>query len=287
VLGSFTGVCYVLTFALFLESPWIEKVRPGTLDTLSKAIRSYSRATNLPQPQVGGSINASVVPSIEGRCDIEEKIISNAEVFLRKSLLEKPYDEIPITDELTCTKRFIFIVKLWPYMVPLFLLYWWQYSIQVGAWSTVAFNPSQISDHNARDKGYKHLNLSYQCAVFLARSCGSYLKANLCVLWILPVLQLGFLIFFIFNAAGENFVKGWILLVPAFCVGFIAGYFYVNAFCMLTYRLPKKFHEFALFSASQANSIGIMAANICSLYIQWCLFKANSIEDQAGGSCPF
>jgi len=102
----------------------------------------------------------------------------------------------------------------------------------------------------------------------------------------MPVLQLGFLIFFIVNAAGNNYLEGWILLLPAFCVGLLGGAVYVNGYCMLTRNLPKKHHELALSSACQADSIGILSANICSLYIQWCLFKANGIEEQAGGSCP-
>merc|ERR1719320_119922 len=232
-----------------------------------------------------GSLNPSIVASNESPSVINE-VLSETENDLRESLIEKPKDDIPITDQLTYKERFLFIVSLWPYMVPLFLVYYFEYCIQAGAWSTVAFDPSKISDENARDQAYKHLNLLYQCGVFLSRSSGSYLKASLCTLWTMPALQCGFLIFFIINAAGSNLWVGWSLLLPAFCVGLLGGAVYVNAYCMVTRNLPKKFHEFALSSASQADSIGIMLANVTSLYIQWCLFKANGIADQAGGRCP-
>jgi len=150
----------------------------------------------------------------------------------------------------------------------------------------VTFNPSDISDHYAREEAYKYLNLLYQCGVFVSRSTASFLKANLFTLWTMPVLQLAFLIFFIINADGTELLKGWILLLPAFFVGLVAGALYFSYFVILTRKLPKKLHELALSSACQATNIGMLFANVCSLYIQWCLFKSNSIEDQAGGKCP-
>jgi len=279
LLGSFLALLYLLAF-LLLEPPWIDNVRGGVNKKL--ALQPIPLET---QEYGEKSRNPSTVASIESQNIIKE-VFSDSEISVRESLIKKPNDDVPITDQLTCWERFKFIASLWPYMVPLFLVYYSEYCIQAGAWSTVAFDPSQISDHESRKNAYQDLNLLYQCGVFLSRSSGSYLKANLCTLWTMPLLQCGFLIFFIINAAGNNFWVGKSLMAPAFCVGLLGGAVYVNAYCMLTRKLPKKFHELALSSASQADSIGIMLANITSLYIQWCLFKANGIADQAGGRCP-
>jgi len=280
LVGSLLPLCYVFTFFFLLEPPWIDNVRG------KNSVASSRVTTTVGETQKFDSYRTiTILPKLESR-NVNENTNTRAASNLKESLLKKPEDDVPVTEKLTCKERFVFIAGLWPYMVPLFLVYWSEYSIQAGAWSTVAFNPSQIAIDSARNQAYKYLNLLYQCGVFFSRSFGSYLKANLCTLWIMPMLQVGFLIFFILNAAGNNYVKGWILLLPAFCVGLIGGAVYVNAYCMLTRDFPKKLHELALSSTSQADSIGIMLSNICSLYIQWCLFKANGIEEQAGGTCP-
>jgi hypothetical protein len=50
--------------------------------------------------------------------------------------------------------------------------------------------------------------------------------------------------------------------------------------------LPESIAEFALSSASVADSFGILVADISGLYIQSCLYDVNGIQG-AVVSCPF
>jgi len=182
IVGSLLPICYVFTFFLLLEPPWIDNVRGKRSLASSEVTTNLLRESEFLETQKFDSSRGEGVLPQRGYRGSEDKISSNLANNVREFLREKPEHDIPITGQLTCKERFLFIAGLWPYMVPLFLVYWSEYSIQAGAWSTVAFNPSQISDHNARDKAYKYLNLLYQCGVFFSRSSGSYLKANLCTL---------------------------------------------------------------------------------------------------------
>lgn len=52
---------------------------------------------------------------------------------------------------------------------------------------------------------------------------------------------------------------------------------YVNAFALLSSRVPPAQREFSLAAASVADSLGIACADAAGVLIQGCLFKLNSL----------
>ena len=50
--------------------------------------------------------------------------------------------------------------------------------------------------------------------------------------------------------------------------------------------MPAELKEFALASVSVADSLGIMFADVMSLYIQSCIYKMNNVEGAVVG-CPY
>ena len=64
-----------------------------------------------------------------------------------------------------------------PYLVPLFLVYWSEYAIQAGTWTAIAFDPTKVAMHSARDEAYRELNFLYQWGVFVSRSSGMLVSA--------------------------------------------------------------------------------------------------------------
>ena len=253
IFGELLALCYLLNFFVVLEPPWIDQVRTSSLSRRVRRPRSPqdSPAASPPQPPVEGESEPSPLPATE--------TMSSRERF-RRTLL------------------------LWPYLVPLFLVYWSEYAIQAGTWTAIAFDPSQVSEHTARDQAYRTLNFLYQWGVFISRSSGMLLSANRFYLWLMPVLQCAMLIFFYLNAL-HQFWNGWSLLIPAFVTGLLGGAVYVNAFTLIDREVERAYREFALTTASVADSIGIISADVTSMFLQACLYKSLGFAAQADMTC--
>ena len=70
-----------------------------------------------------------------------------------------------------------------------------------------------------------------------------------------------------------------------FFVGLLGGGVYVQGYNRINVDMPKELREFALSSASVADSVGILVADISSLFIQSCIYERNGI-DGAVVNCP-
>lgn len=103
-------------------------------------------------------------------------------------------------------------------------------------------------------------------------------------LWIMPVLQVLNLIFFTWTAV-EHVWYGWSLLIFCFVAGLLGGGVYVNGFNRINSDKPKHEVEFALASASVADSLGIVVGDFLGLFIQSCLYQSNGL-DGASVACP-
>ena len=112
-------------------------------------------------------------------------------------------------------ERFNVTLSLWPYMIPLFVVYFAEYAMQSGVWAAIGF---PVTSENARNSFYLYSNWCYQFGVFLSRSSGTIWKANMKALWIMPGIQLCILIMFIFDAY-YMWWYSWSLLVACFVVG--------------------------------------------------------------------
>lgn len=166
------------------------------------------------------------------------------------------------------------MLRLWVYIVPLFLVYFAEYAMQSGTWAAIGF---PVGDKEAREQFYTFAGWTYQLGVFISRSSGTILQANGFVLWLMPMLQVGFLVFFTTDAIWEWWWN-WGLLFPCFITGLLGGAVYVNAFTLISEEFKdgaKK--ELALTATSLGDSFGILASDISGLWIQACLFKIHDI----------
>jgi battenin len=175
--------------------------------------------------------------------------------------------------KMTIKQRFIFVLGLWPYCVPLFLVYFAEYAMQSGVWISIGF---PVEDDSARKMFYTYSNWMYQLGVFISRSSGTFWQAEKPVLWVMPVLQSIFLIFFI-CVSMFHILYSWILLLPAFATGLLGGGVYVNAFMLISRDIAPNYREFSLGAASVADSIGVAAADVAGILLQGCLYKWNGL----------
>jgi battenin len=176
---------------------------------------------------------------------------------------------------LTVPERVRLGVSLWPFMVPLFVVYFAEYCMQSGTWAVIGF---PVHDEHARHQFYVLANWCYQAGVFFSRSAGMLWSASLTAIWIMPAAQLGFLLFFILNTV-TKFWWNWGLLLPCFVTGLLGGSVYVQGFSAIERDVLVPSHrEFALAAASVADSFGVALADVVGVLIQGCLFRWNGLE---------
>jgi battenin len=138
------------------------------------------------------------------------------------------------------------------------------YIIKAGVWSAMGF---PVESQTARARFYHYSNWSYQVGVFVSRSSGILFRASLPVLWLMPALQVLNLLFFWLDSV-QHFWYNNSLLSLCFFAGLLGGGVYVQGFSRINLDLPVDLREFAIASAGVADSLGILTADICSLFIQ-------------------
>lgn len=176
-------------------------------------------------------------------------------------------------DAFISTQRLKVTLTLWPYIIPLIVVYFAEYTMQTGTWAAIGF---PITDKAARDKFYEYANSCYQIGVFLSRSSGAVCQVSLRLLMLMPVLQIALLLFFCFVSV-YHFWYDWSLLLPCFIAGLLGGTVYVNAFTLLARDVHPDLKEFSLGAASVGDSVGILFADIAGIFLQGCLYSYNRI----------
>eukprot|EP00551_Chaetoceros_affinis_P012211 CAMPEP_0203665878 /NCGR_PEP_ID=MMETSP0090-20130426/3027_1 /ASSEMBLY_ACC=CAM_ASM_001088 /TAXON_ID=426623 /ORGANISM="Chaetoceros affinis, Strain CCMP159" /LENGTH=624 /DNA_ID=CAMNT_0050529595 /DNA_START=31 /DNA_END=1905 /DNA_ORIENTATION=+ len=181
-------------------------------------------------------------------------------------------------------ERLKFTLSLWPYMVPLFVVYAAEYALQSGVWTAIGF---PVDAEEARNSFYTNSNWAYQVGVFVSRSSGAFWIAPMWVLWLMPLLQCANLVFFYFVATYHYYFwyNNGLLLMVCFYVGLLGGSVYVNGYMRINKDLPLAKREFALSTVSVDDNLGIVCADLSGLFIQSCLYESNEISGSVV-SCP-
>ena len=184
--------------------------------------------------------------------------------------------------QLTFLERAQFVLYLWRYIIPLFLVYATEYALQAGTWTAIGF---PVESQDARNHFFGYSNWMYQAGVFISRSSGLLGTVQMSTLWIMSILQAVNLGLFSLVAA-KHVWYNYTLLIPCFYVGLLGGGVYVHGYkriCADFDMVDQR--EFALAATSVAESLGIVCADIMGLFIQACLYQINHLEG-AVVSCP-
>ena len=179
------------------------------------------------------------------------------------------------TSTLTMRQRLDLTCRLWPYMVPLAVVYFAEYALQSGVWAAMGF---PVESQEARQQFYEFSNWTYQVGVVIARSSGKLWTPTRLRLWLIPGVQVIFLAFSIVNAYYELWYD-WSILTLCFCVGLCGGAVYVGGFTLITIEMEESVRELSLSTASIADSVGIMGANIAGIFIQRSLYSHLGLSD--------
>lgn len=181
--------------------------------------------------------------------------------------------------DMTIQEKARFTLTLAPYTLPLVVVYFAEYTMQTGVWSTIGFPVATSAA--ARAQFYSAAGLAYQSGVFVSRSSGVLCQATRAVLFLMPALQTALLVLFTLVSA-YHVLYSWSLLVTlCFGAGLLGGGVYVNAFTLLSREVRPDRVEFALSAASVGDTIGIMLADCAGLVLQGCLYSVNGIPGAA------
>lgn len=151
------------------------------------------------------------------------------------------------------------IPGLLKYMVPLGLVYFFEYFINYGLYELVQFDNIWLTYHEQ----YRWLQVDYQIGVFISRSSVNLVTFN--KIWIMAVLQFLNVMIILFEAIFYYIPNFWIVFAVVLWEGFIGGGAYVNTFYRMSNEIPLAVRQISLGIATMADAIGIAFAGWLSM----------------------
>ena len=155
-----------------------------------------------------------------------------------------------------------------PYMLPLFLVYLAEYTINQGVSPTLLF-PLSRSPFDSFRSFYPAYNAIYQAGVFISRSSTPVLRIHRLYLpSLLQVVNLSLLIL----QTLYGFLPGfwWVFLI-IFWEGLLGGVVYVNTFAEILDNVSDSEREFSMGATTVSDSAGICLAGFLSLGLEQAL----------------
>lgn len=148
---------------------------------------------------------------------------------------------------------------LMKYMIPLGLVYFFEYFINQGLYELVEFQGIWLS----HPEQYRWLQVDYQIGVFISRSSVNLVTIN--KIWIMAVLQFFNVIILLFEALFYYMPSIWLVFAFVLWEGLLGGGAYVNTFYRMSTEIPRADRKVSLGIATMADSIGIALAGWLSM----------------------
>eukprot|EP00730_Choanoeca_flexa_P017971 TRINITY_DN8712_c0_g1_i1.p1 TRINITY_DN8712_c0_g1~~TRINITY_DN8712_c0_g1_i1.p1 ORF type:complete len:392 (+),score=48.97 TRINITY_DN8712_c0_g1_i1:67-1242(+) len=163
--------------------------------------------------------------------------------------------------ELALKDQMAIIVGLLPYMIPLFITYFCEYTINQGVYEHLLFKDGPISPH-AQFRAYQTI---YELGAFAA--CSSLHVFPIKRLSVLASLQAANLVILAASAQYQLLPSFYEIAVFALVEGLLAGAVYVNAFALISQHSQPQYREFSMGIASMADALGIALAGVASIWL--------------------
>ncbi|KAI6660808.1 Battenin [Oopsacas minuta] len=157
--------------------------------------------------------------------------------------------------------RFLFIRKLIRYMLPLFIVYLFEYMINQGLYELLYYNNTCFN----QNVQYRLYQMLYQLGVFVSRSSTSLFRVRF--LWAMSFLQVCNFVLLYCEAVFQFIPFILITCIVVLFEGLLGGGTYANAFYRVNNEIDKSRVEFSMGVVSVADSFGITLAAILSIFI--------------------
>ncbi|XP_059609156.1 battenin [Phlebotomus argentipes] len=152
-----------------------------------------------------------------------------------------------------------YIPKMFKYMIPLTLVYLFEYFINQGLFELVYF-PNIWLD---KAEQYRWLQVDYQIGVFISRSSVNIISFKR--VWIMAVLQFVNVVFFLFEVFYFFSPSIWLIFAIVLWEGLLGGGAYVNTFYRMSSELSPNRKAFAISVTAVSDSVGIALAGLAAI----------------------
>ena len=177
--------------------------------------------------------------------------------------------------QLSLAVRVSLLVPLLKYILPLFLVYYAEYTINQAVSPTITFS----EPYDDPDDYYPTYAALYQAGVFVSRSSVNIFPITR--IWVPAVLQFVNLVFLWSHAYFLYLPSAYIVFVVIFWEGLLGGATYVNAFARITAEVEPSFREFSLGVTSVGDSAGIVCAALTGFWMEpWLKRRQRSLANR-------
>ena len=174
-------------------------------------------------------------------------------------------EELLTVDAMHWQQRLLLIRPLLlPYMLPLFLVFWAEYTINQGVAPVLLF-PADGKPFQALRDYYVFYQFLYQTGVFISRSSLSVFPVRR--VWLLGALQVVNLLVLISQAMFGYIDSVWWISVIILWEGLLGGSTYVNAFANIAADTDPQYREYSMGVAAVADTLGITMAGLSSVFL--------------------
>ncbi|KAI8041638.1 battenin [Drosophila gunungcola] len=170
--------------------------------------------------------------------------------------------EVLITDEKPLVgfkEKFFYIKHLIKYMLPLCLVYFFEYFINQGLFELVYFEDIFLD----KDSQYRWLNVDYQIGVFISRSSVNLFQLD--KIWLMSVFQFVNVVYFLTEVIWWYTPSIWIVFAIVLWEGLLGGGAYVNTFYRMSKEISPERQQFAMAMVVQSDSYGIALAGFLAI----------------------
>ncbi|KAK5717594.1 battenin CLN3 protein [Elasticomyces elasticus] len=152
-----------------------------------------------------------------------------------------------------------------PYMLPLFLVYTAEYTLNQGVLPTVLF-PLEGTPFNEYRAFYPTYSFIYQAGVFVSRSSLPFLRIR--QLYTPAILQVTNLALLTIQALTPFVPSVWIVFGIVFWEGLLGGLVYVSTYAAVREEVPEEEREFSLGAVTVSDSAGIFVAGLLGVVME-------------------
>lgn len=188
----------------------------------------------------------------------KEKEVNTSKEDLEGSTSSTPLneDEKPL---IGFKQKLYYVPSLLKFIIPLTLVYLFEYFINQGLYELVHFPDIWLSQKDI----YRWLQVDYQIGVFISRSSVNLVSID--KIWLMAVFQFVNVVYFLFEIFYFFTPNIWIIFAIVLWEGLLGGGAYVNTF----YKISKDIHparrEFSLALTSMSDSVGIALAGVFAI----------------------
>ncbi len=152
-----------------------------------------------------------------------------------------------------------------PYMLPLFLVYLAEYTINQGIAPVLLFPLDESPFAELRDF-YPMYGFLYQLGVFVSRTSVAFVRVRR--LYLPSLLQLANAALLALHALFGILPSVWLVFLVVFWEGLLGGAVYVNTFADIMDEVPPADREFSLGATSVSDSAGICTAGFLGMAME-------------------